>query len=204
MTVAMFRRVGIDANLENTNSVVCTSGFTWGKWSKEAFTRQVAGEGATFRERKRTRLIFLECGEMVAALSLKCHMVQQHGFSATHMRGVDEGGGEPTTYVVSFPRVLKTLEFLVPGCPSVAHSMGRLSNHFMYRHFCLRVAVVHEGNDPLPRCDFCNLHIPAVRLIKHHSTRRWNSTTQIRWWRRDVAIASQYTEDTFILTGEDK
>ena len=30
--VAMFRRMGIDANLEKTKTMVCIPGFIWGKW----------------------------------------------------------------------------------------------------------------------------------------------------------------------------
>ena len=31
-SVGIFRRMGIDANLQKTNSMVCTHGFIWGKW----------------------------------------------------------------------------------------------------------------------------------------------------------------------------
>ena len=30
--VAMFRRMGLETNLEKTKSVVCTPGFIWGYW----------------------------------------------------------------------------------------------------------------------------------------------------------------------------
>ena len=53
-------------------------------------------------------------------------------------------GGEPTTYVFSFPRVMKMLKCLVPGCPAVEHSADRLCDHFIYQHFRSRVAVVQE------------------------------------------------------------
>ena len=45
------------------------------------------------------------------------------------------GGVEPTTYVVSFPRVLKTMDYPVPGFPAVDHSTGILREHLMYQHF---------------------------------------------------------------------
>ena len=32
VAVRMLRRMGIDANLEKTNAMVCTHGFVWGKW----------------------------------------------------------------------------------------------------------------------------------------------------------------------------
>ena len=58
---------------------------------------------------------------MVAASSLKRHMVQKHGFSEPQTRGVEEGGRKPVICVVSLPQVLKTVRLTVPGCPAVAH-----------------------------------------------------------------------------------
>ena len=85
-----------------------------------------------FREQKRTKVSSSEYGVTVAAFYLKCHTVQWHGVSAPQTRGVDKGGGEPGTYVVSFPRVLKTVKYPVPGCMAVVHSAGHLYEQFMY------------------------------------------------------------------------
>ena len=56
--------------------VVCTPGFIWGEL---AYKRQVVGEGATFRERKKTRVSCTVCGVTVTASYLKAHMVISHG-----------------------------------------------------------------------------------------------------------------------------
>ena len=61
LTVAIFRRVGIKTNLEKTKSMVFTPSFIWGNWSKEAYKFRATGEGATFRERQRTRVSCAEC-----------------------------------------------------------------------------------------------------------------------------------------------
>ena len=37
VTVAMFYRVGIDTNLEKTKSIICMTGFIWGKWIEESY-----------------------------------------------------------------------------------------------------------------------------------------------------------------------
>ena len=37
VTVEMFRRVGLEKNLENTKTMVCTPGFIWGKWGEKAY-----------------------------------------------------------------------------------------------------------------------------------------------------------------------
>ena len=50
------------------------------------------------------------------------------------------GRGEPITYVVSFPRVLKTVICPVLGILSVAHSVVRMREHFMYRHLFSGIA----------------------------------------------------------------
>ena len=36
VTVAMFRRIGLETNLENTKTMVCTPGFIWGNWGEHA------------------------------------------------------------------------------------------------------------------------------------------------------------------------
>ena len=71
----------------------------------------------------------------VVALSLKQCMELLHVIYTPQKRGVDEGGGVLTTYVVSLSRVFKLEKLLVPGCLVVAHSVGLLREHFMYRHF---------------------------------------------------------------------
>ena len=66
------------------------------------------------------------------------------------MREFDEVGGGTTTYVVFFPKVLQEVICPVPGCPEVAHSAGILCEHFMFRHFRYKLAVVQEWKEPQP------------------------------------------------------
>ena len=72
--VAMLCRMGLLDNLEKTKAVVCTPRFIWVKWRRTAYKRWAMGEGATFRERKKTRVSCNECGVTVAASYLKTHM----------------------------------------------------------------------------------------------------------------------------------
>ena len=110
----------------------------------------------------------------------------------------------PTTYVVSFPRVLPEVEFPVLGCLTVTHSVGRLREQFMYRHFRSNLAVVQEGAGPLPRCDLCIIYMPAGRLIKHQRMVCCDKNTQMRWGIRDVVISDKCLEANLSLTGEYK
>ena len=47
--VRIFSRVGLQKNLRNTNSMVCTMGFVWGQQVVEAYKRRATGYGPTFR-----------------------------------------------------------------------------------------------------------------------------------------------------------
>ena len=139
----------------------------------------------------------------MAELYLKQNMAWLHGICVPHTRGVDKGGEGPTTNVMSFPRVLKSVKSPVPWCLAVAHSTGLIWENFMYRHFWSQVAVVQEGADPLPHCDLCGMHMPEGRIIKHLQTQRCNKNTHMRWRRQEMAILRQWLEATFILMGED-
>ena len=106
----MFRRVGLETNLDKTKTLLCTTGYIRGKWSEKAYKHRTTREGATFRERKRERASCTEYGVTVAASSVKGHMETKNDISIPQTREVGIGGrGEPVTYVVSFPWVLKTV-----------------------------------------------------------------------------------------------
>ena len=55
----------LETNLEKTKAMVCTHGFIWRKWGKLAYKRREAGEGATFRDQKRTRVSCAKYGMTV-------------------------------------------------------------------------------------------------------------------------------------------
>ena len=74
--------------------------------------------------------------------------------------------------MVSFPKVLQEVRCTVPGCPVVAHSAGKLREHFMFCHFRSKVSIVQEGKELLPRCDMCGMNMPTGRLIRHMRTAR--------------------------------
>ena len=78
VSVAMFQRMGMETNLENTRALVCTPGYICGKWSEAAYKLRATGEGGNFRERKQARVSCTICGVTVAASSLRVHMVRQH------------------------------------------------------------------------------------------------------------------------------
>ena len=64
VTVEIFRRTGLDANLNNIKAMVCTPGFVWGKWRNMTYKHQLTGEGNNFRERKKTRVSCIGCNTL--------------------------------------------------------------------------------------------------------------------------------------------
>ena len=72
-TVAMFLRVVLEMSLDKTKDILFMSRLFSGKPGAEAY-KQSRNGGATFRERKITRVIGAECGDLVAASSLRHHM----------------------------------------------------------------------------------------------------------------------------------
>ena len=150
MTVTMFCRMGLETNIENTNTMVCTPVFVWGKWGRKAYKQQATGEGETLWGRERLRVSSTNCRLTLEQSSIKQHMAIQHSSCVPQTRGVDEKGEVPTTYVVSLPRVLQLVRCPVPGCPVVEHSERRLRESFMFQHIQSRIALVQKGKEPLP------------------------------------------------------
>ena len=69
---------------------------------------------------------YKECGVGMTDPSLYKHTDRTHGIVLTYNRGLNVGRGGPETYRVSFPQVLKLVEFLVDGFRERANNPGRL------------------------------------------------------------------------------
>ena len=66
------------------------------------------------------------------AKSLLRHKIERaHGIVLSQTQGVDVGGGEPETYVVSLPRFVKLVACLVDKAPARGHNLERIREHFM-------------------------------------------------------------------------
>ena len=142
--VRMFKRVGLHKNLGRTKKMVFTTRLIWVQQGVAAYKRRATGEGATFWQRKITKVSCTECGGTMAESSLCHHMEISHGIVLPHTRREDVGGGSSETYVVSLLRILKSVECPVEGCSSRANNPGRLREHFMYCHWKAKVAIVKD------------------------------------------------------------
>ena len=156
-----------------------------------AYKRREMREGENFRERNKTWVSCTMCGVRVADSYLQTHIAWNHGICVPLKRGLDEVVGGPTTYMVSFPRLLQEVKCPVLGCLVGVHRSGRIREHFMYCHFLSNVVVLQEGAEPLPICDLSGMDIKAGRLIRHQRTAWYEKNSQMRWWRMDVPIAAR-------------
>ena len=102
VTAEMLQRVGLETNLEKTKALVCTLGYIWGNWSKAAYKRRATGEGEIFRERKRAKVSYSECGVTVVASSLKRHTERQNIISVSQKRDMEIVGRGGTSYLYVF------------------------------------------------------------------------------------------------------
>ena len=139
----------------------------------------------------------------MAASSLQHHMERVHGRLFPLVRGVEVGGGGLEVYKVSFPRILKLVDFPVEGCPSKGKTPGRIREHFMLCHWKLKVAILQEGPELLPRCDQCGMYMQAARLFKHRYLDKCHKSTERRIWQRDVEMAARCWEMEFNLDREE-
>ena len=120
-------------------------------------------------------------------LLIKLPLVERsYSIVLPHNKGLDVKGGGIETYLVSFPRILKSVEFPLEGCPERTKTPMRLCEHFVYQHWKAKVYIVQEGPTPLLRCDQCRIHMPAARFFNHRQVDKCNKATEKRLIQRDV------------------
>ena len=100
-----------------------------------------------------------------------------------------------------FPQVLKLVVFLVDVFLERVNNPVRLMEQFIYRNWKSKVAVLQEGQELLPRCDHCGMHIPEARMIKHRQTKRCNKTADMRLIQRNVEMEERCGDTEFSLYG---
>ena len=79
-----------------------------------------------------------------------------------------------------------------------------MMENFMYRKVRLKVGVLQEGRETLPRCNMCRMHMLVMRLLKHHRTACCFKNTEMRIRSRDVEVTIQCLEMEFSLTEKER
>ena len=72
----------------------------------------------------------------------------------------------------------------------------------MYWHWNVKVMIIQEVTEPLPRCDHCGIHMPVARLIKRRRTAICEKATKVHLKWRDVKMAESFGEMYFQLVRE--
>ena len=119
----------------------------------------MTGEGASYRERKRQRVVCLECDADLAGASLKAHMQAQHVSSVHTFTVAALNNDGPTECRVSLPTSEKSMECPVEGCRGRATRTPRAN---------LRVRILHTGTPvTLWSCSRRDRsHAPSVTSVK--------------------------------------
>ena len=94
---------------------------------------------------------------------------------------------------------LKSVDCPVEGCPARENKPGRLRGQFMNIHCNLKVEILQEVPEPLPRCDQCGMHMPEDRLFIHRRSDECNKVMERRLRRRDVEMTVRCGDMEFIL-----
>ena len=89
-----------------TVGIVCSPCRAAGVQVDDAYTRRMIGEGSSFKEQERERVLWTECRKEMAKGSLLKHRQTQHGVVNGGLRlecNLAAGGNNTRTYRMEFP-----------------------------------------------------------------------------------------------------
>ena len=152
--MGIFDRVGIRKSVHKTVGMFCRPRRVAGVQAYKSYTCRMTGEGRSFKERQRERVLFPECGKEVAKGSLVAHRQTQHKVAKGRLEQEgDEAAGvkNPITYRMAFPAKARPRTCPVKGCSGRALTRTAMMVQFWHRHVRDTVVVLEEGNLPHPR-----------------------------------------------------
>jgi hypothetical protein len=96
-------------------------------------------------------------------------------------------------YNVSFPSRNDYIVCPVKGCTGRDTTRGSLRRHFVFKHPHHHITILEEGL--LPRCDSCDMHVPATALARGHGVtllcHQWHVLKQKRTAEEDIRKARE-------------
>ena len=113
--------------------MVCKPYQAAGVRSYEAYTQRMTGEGLSFKERQRERVLCLGCGKELAKGSLVAHRQTQNGVEKRGLGQEGEKGArgdEPMN--LAFPEKSGPRPCPVEGCSGRAATQMEMRVHFWY------------------------------------------------------------------------
>ena len=163
--------MGLQKNVRKTAGMVFRPCRASGVRAYEVYTWSITGEGSSFKERQRGRVLCPECRKEFPKGSLVMHRQTQHGVTkgGLVLEG-DEADGvdNPRTYILAFPAKTRPRPCSVKGCSGRALTRTEMKVHFWHRHFKDTVVILEEGNIPHPRCPLFYMLVPWKALNGMH------------------------------------
>ena len=106
----------------------------------------------------------------MAAGSLECHLVTQHGrVSEARQSWITPSMGDgPGTFWMALPSKGDLQSCPVEGCPGRAATRTAMRVHFLHQHVLDTVVILEEGNLPHPRCTWCKILVSQQALNGSH------------------------------------
>ena len=153
--------------------MVCRPCQAAGNQSEAAYRRKMTGEGSTYQEGQKERVVCGECRKEMAAGSLASHRMMHHGKVKEEQWSWEASatGGGPRTYWMAFPTKGVPRSFPVEGCPGRAGTQTAMRMNFCSRNVRDIVIILEEGNLPHPRCSRCDMLVLwRVLNRRHHDT----------------------------------
>ena len=143
MLTGLFDWVGLQTNIRKTVGMVYRPCWVARVLADEAYTRRMKGEGKSFKEQHRERVLCPECGKYLAKGSLVTHRQTQHSVSKRGLgseRDKADGVYKPRTYIMAFHTREGTRPCPVEGCSGRA--LTRTANRVHLWQWHVRDTVV--------------------------------------------------------------
>jgi hypothetical protein len=157
--VNLFARVGLETNVQKTQTMICTPGRMRIKLPEDSYARMhggmtLAGEWESWM------VVCCQCNALVQASSLRRHLAEQHDIYQAVV--VPEDYLEPQAGVryQAYPKRNGKIPCPVPECPGELRDGWMLSLHFWYLYPFDRVIVPSESY--FPWCKQCWMQINPV------------------------------------------
>jgi Reverse transcriptase (RNA-dependent DNA polymerase) len=202
--VALFRRAGLDVNVNKTKIMICHPGFIKTHFSDATYKRRLTGEGPSPQQLKKVVVECPNCKKKMNKASLASHMERAHGeplMVIPELPAAFRRSHQPTAYTIEWPRVHKKWPCPVEGCPYQASTNANFHNHFMYRHPYDSIHITDESTAPWPKCSLCGLQTPFPTFRSHTESEtciRGRITQRSREIANDIL---QNSEQTFTIDG---
>ena len=141
--------------------MICHPGFIRTHLSDDAYKRKVTGEGLSYRDRQRQRVMCPLCQKPFAASYIDKHRADEHykfEYALPDLPpGMLQDAHVPEAYEISWPRVIKHQGCPVPQCPwrSKNATTTPLYRHFQHRHPYDTIHIRRDGDRP--KCVLCGL-----------------------------------------------